>query len=483
MPLPATDILSGEQEHLTDSRAALRRMREHTAGLTAIGGDHVSTQHLKQALYRRMKALEDSPDVPLFFGRLDYAADLGRRAGRDALHRPPARDRRGRRRADGDRLAGRHVPALLPGAARPADGRTPAPPVRLLPRADDRVRGRGPGPSRGGSRLRHLGVGDRAPADRADARHRRHHPARAGRHRPRRPGPVAVHPGRPRHRQDGGRAAPRRLPAVRVPRPAQPVRGAGGRAQRQLLVLHRRRAARPGGDRREPGHGRLAGRQSQRRDHPGPRLGRRGADQGRSADGRGAAPGGLEPSGPGRPGARRAPRRPPVAGRRLPRRRDDPRTAGPRCPLRGRSGDAAAPAGPPGAAPDGGLRRLPRRPGAGRRGPQQAGSGVRRGALAGPGPGEVDLASAERRGLPRPRRRRHPQRRRATVDLDGQAGAIGRDRPLVAGRRDLDRRGRGPVAPDAEPRPRDRRRGPGPVADDAPRGGPAGQHRLGHRAR
>ncbi|HSU34378.1 MAG TPA: AAA family ATPase [Propionibacteriaceae bacterium] len=77
MPAPATNILSGEQDHLTESRAALRRMREHTAGLTAIGGDHVSTEHLKQALYRRMKALEDSPDVPLFFGRLDYAADLG----------------------------------------------------------------------------------------------------------------------------------------------------------------------------------------------------------------------------------------------------------------------------------------------------------------------------------------------------------------------------------------------------------------------
>jgi DNA helicase IV len=52
-------------------------MREHTAGLTAIGGDHVSTEHLKQALYRRMKALEDSPEVPLFFGRLDYDAALG----------------------------------------------------------------------------------------------------------------------------------------------------------------------------------------------------------------------------------------------------------------------------------------------------------------------------------------------------------------------------------------------------------------------
>ena len=54
--------LDHERAHLAESRAALRRMREHTAGLTAIGGDHVSTQHLKQALYRRMKALEDDPD-------------------------------------------------------------------------------------------------------------------------------------------------------------------------------------------------------------------------------------------------------------------------------------------------------------------------------------------------------------------------------------------------------------------------------------
>jgi DNA helicase IV len=37
----------------------------------------VSTEHLKQALYRRMKALEDDPTVPLFFGRLDYDASLG----------------------------------------------------------------------------------------------------------------------------------------------------------------------------------------------------------------------------------------------------------------------------------------------------------------------------------------------------------------------------------------------------------------------
>ena len=75
--LTRSHTLVAERTHLTDSRTALRRMREHTAGLTAIGGDHVSTEHLKQVLYRRMKALEDDPTVPLFFGRLDYASSLG----------------------------------------------------------------------------------------------------------------------------------------------------------------------------------------------------------------------------------------------------------------------------------------------------------------------------------------------------------------------------------------------------------------------
>jgi DNA helicase IV len=78
--MPTADtgsVLAAERQHLAQSREALRQMREHTAGLTAIGGDHVSTEHLKQALYRRMKALEDDPSVPLFFGRLDYESGLG----------------------------------------------------------------------------------------------------------------------------------------------------------------------------------------------------------------------------------------------------------------------------------------------------------------------------------------------------------------------------------------------------------------------
>jgi DNA helicase IV len=78
--MPTADtgsVLAAERRHLAQSREALRQMREHTAGLTAVGGDHVSTEHLKQALYRRMKALEDDPSVPLFFGRLDYESALG----------------------------------------------------------------------------------------------------------------------------------------------------------------------------------------------------------------------------------------------------------------------------------------------------------------------------------------------------------------------------------------------------------------------
>ncbi|MVA76545.1 AAA family ATPase [Auraticoccus sp. F435] len=75
--LPADQTLLAERDHLTRSRAALRRMRAHTAGLQASGGDHVSLQYVRQALHRRMQALEDDPEVPLFFGRLDYDTGLG----------------------------------------------------------------------------------------------------------------------------------------------------------------------------------------------------------------------------------------------------------------------------------------------------------------------------------------------------------------------------------------------------------------------
>ena len=70
----ATDSdLASEQRHLSLSRAALARMRARTASLdSSAAGDWVSQQFLQSAIYRRMKALEDDPTVPLFFGRLDY---------------------------------------------------------------------------------------------------------------------------------------------------------------------------------------------------------------------------------------------------------------------------------------------------------------------------------------------------------------------------------------------------------------------------
>lgn len=71
-------VLISERRHLTDSREALRRMREATTSIDAANaGNAFSTEYLKQILYRRMLSLEDDPSVPLFFGRLDYSASLG----------------------------------------------------------------------------------------------------------------------------------------------------------------------------------------------------------------------------------------------------------------------------------------------------------------------------------------------------------------------------------------------------------------------
>jgi DNA helicase IV len=65
--------LRAERDHLVRSRQQLARMRARTASLDSdAAGDWVSQQVLESAIYRRMKALEDDPTVPLFFGRLDF---------------------------------------------------------------------------------------------------------------------------------------------------------------------------------------------------------------------------------------------------------------------------------------------------------------------------------------------------------------------------------------------------------------------------
>src|SRR5215469_16394241 len=73
---PPDPVLAAERDHLRRSREFLRLMREDVLGLRAMAGDRVSEEYLKADLYHRAEALRDLPDVPLFFGRLDYAGDV-----------------------------------------------------------------------------------------------------------------------------------------------------------------------------------------------------------------------------------------------------------------------------------------------------------------------------------------------------------------------------------------------------------------------
>ena len=71
----ADPVLAAEREQLRQSRDFLRLMREDVLGMRAMGGDPVSEEYLKAALYHRAEALKDIPDAPLFFGRLDYGGE------------------------------------------------------------------------------------------------------------------------------------------------------------------------------------------------------------------------------------------------------------------------------------------------------------------------------------------------------------------------------------------------------------------------
>ncbi|MGJ6980749.1 HelD family protein [Aestuariimicrobium soli] len=77
MSEPTSD-LEAERAHLVRSREALTAMRAQTRDWrTVTGANHVSTQYLKQMLFRRAESLVDDPTVPLFFGRIDYSEHLG----------------------------------------------------------------------------------------------------------------------------------------------------------------------------------------------------------------------------------------------------------------------------------------------------------------------------------------------------------------------------------------------------------------------
>ncbi|MEP6630703.1 MAG: AAA family ATPase [Lapillicoccus sp.] len=71
MPEHPQGELSREQAYLAAARHELVRMREHTLGMQAAGGDRVSAEFLAHSLQRRAEQLVDDPTTALFFGRLD----------------------------------------------------------------------------------------------------------------------------------------------------------------------------------------------------------------------------------------------------------------------------------------------------------------------------------------------------------------------------------------------------------------------------
>jgi DNA helicase IV len=73
--VPDDPTLAAERDYLAAARADLDAMRAATLALDAHGGDAVSEAYLAASLHKRVLALTDDPDTPLFFGRLDLAAD------------------------------------------------------------------------------------------------------------------------------------------------------------------------------------------------------------------------------------------------------------------------------------------------------------------------------------------------------------------------------------------------------------------------
>ena len=250
---PSPDLtLAAEREHLRRSREFLELMRTDVLSLRALGGDPVSEEYLKADLYRRAEALRDLPDTPLFFGRLDY------RPG--ALAAPDPTRRRSQPTCPTASISTSAAATCTTRDGTPVVIDWRAPVSRPFYRASqaepmglDRRRRFGfAGGELTAFEDEQFGNGtpcrrdqqdpdrrDRAAAVRPDARHRRHHPARPGRHRPGRSRADGVRAGRARHRQDRGRPAPGRLPAVRVRPAPEPRRRARHGPEQGLPRLHR----------------------------------------------------------------------------------------------------------------------------------------------------------------------------------------------------------------------------------------------------
>ena len=162
----------------------LARMRERTAAMDAAAAGRLGEPGVPRVDLRAAdEAARRRPDVPLFFGRLDYR---GRRA---VPHRPAPRLRPARAsRWSIDWRAPVSLPFYRASRAEPMGvglrRRYGFQHGRLTAYEDEDLAGR-----RATEHSAILEAEIERPARGPDARHRRHHPARAGRHRARRPRP------------------------------------------------------------------------------------------------------------------------------------------------------------------------------------------------------------------------------------------------------------------------------------------------------
>jgi hypothetical protein len=273
-------VLAAERDHLRRSREFLRLMREDVLGLRAMAGDPVSEEYLKADLYRRAQALRDIPGAPLFFGWLDYAGTAVKHAGdfpADAGQPAAAGDDRPRggaaqpgRALPGEQLhIGRRHIHDREGHPVVVDWRAPVSRPFYRASAADPM---------GLTRRRRFGfAGDELTAYEDEEFTGPGQPARSGGglpvsrilieeiERPR-SGPMrdivaTIQPdqddivragadqslcvqGRAGNREDGGRAAPGGLPALRLPGPDAAWRRTRDRPEPGIPVLHPQRPAR-----------------------------------------------------------------------------------------------------------------------------------------------------------------------------------------------------------------------------------------------
>jgi DNA helicase IV len=92
---PTDPTLTAEQAYLAAARADLAAMRATTLALDAHGGDAVSEAYLASSLHKRVQALTDDPETPLFFGRLDLGATSAHGAERFYIGRRHVHDDEG----------------------------------------------------------------------------------------------------------------------------------------------------------------------------------------------------------------------------------------------------------------------------------------------------------------------------------------------------------------------------------------------------